>query len=182
MDLIRAVFTQTDLAQLPEDGKRYEIREGDLAASPSPNRKHQLAVWNLVNFFTQVQKAGWGRGYAAPFDVVFDEYNVTVPDVLFIRKDRLSIVTDANVQGAPDLVVEVLSPSTRARDLGVKVHLYARFRVPEYWVVDPEEASVTVYRLTEEGYQVEGPFHGADEVHTPLFPDTLLTVAQLFQD
>ncbi len=182
MDVIRPVLTVTDLAQLPDDGKRYEILEGDLAVSPSPSRKHQLVVWNLVNFFTQVQHAGWGRGYAAPFDVVFDEYTVTEPDVLFIRQERLSIVTDANVQGAPDLVIEVLSPSTRARDLGVKTHLYAQFHVSEYWVIDPDEATLTIYRLTDEGYQITGPFHGTDQVSTPLFPTVFLPVAQLFRE
>lgn len=182
MDVIRPVFTYTDLTQLPEDGKRYELLEGDLAVSPSPNQKHQRCVWRVVSLFQRMERAGYGQGYAAPFDVVFDEYNVTEPDVLFIRTERLTIVTDANVQGAPDLVVEVLSPSTRARDLGVKVHLYARFQVPEYWVVDPDEATMTIYRLTKGGYQVEGPFHGAEQVHTPLFPATFLTVAHLFQD
>ncbi len=182
MDVIRPVFTEADLAQLPDDGKRYEILEGDLAVSPSPNRKHQRAVLRLTNFLQKQEDAGYGEVYPAPFDVVFDEYNVTEPDVLFIRTERLTIVTDANVQGAPDLVVEVLSPSTRTRDLGVKVHLYARFQVPEYWVVDPDELTLTIYRLAKAGYQVDGPFHGADQVHTPLFPATLLTVAHLFRD
>ncbi len=182
MDVIRPVFTEADLGQLPDDGKRYEILEGDLAVSPSPNRKHQRAVLRLTNFLQKMEDAGYGEVYPAPFDIVFDEYNVTEPDVLFIRTNRLSIVTDANVQGAPDLVVEVLSPSTRARDLGVKAHLYARFQVPEYWVVDPDDATLTIYQLTKDGYQVEGPFHGADQVHTPLFPTASLTVSNLFRD
>ena len=123
---------RSGFGQLPDDGKGYEILEGDLAVSPPPNRKHQRPALHLTNFLQKMEDAGYGEVYPAPFDVVFDECNVMEPDVLFIRIDRLSIVTDANVQGAPDLVVEVLSPGTRARDLGVKVHLNARFHVPEY--------------------------------------------------
>ncbi|MCL4521988.1 MAG: Uma2 family endonuclease [Firmicutes bacterium] len=181
MDVIRPIFTYTDLTQLPEDGKRYEILEGDLAVSPSPNQKHQRCVWRIVSFFQLMEQAGYGQGYAAPFDVVFDEHNVTEPDVLFIRTERLSIVTEANVQGAPDLVVEVLSPSTRARDLGVKVHLYARFHVQEYWVADPDAETLTVYRLGADGYQQVGPLHDFNPVQSSLFPKSTLVVAELFR-
>ena len=181
MDLIRPIFTVGDLAQLPDDGKRYEILEGDLAVSPSPNRKHQLAVQAAFLFLTHLKEQGMGQGFVAPFDVVFDEYNVAEPDVLFVRADRLAIITDANVQGAPDLIIEVLSPSSRDRDLGVKAHLYARFRVPEYWVVDPEQETLTIYHLIDDGYRRAGPFRPEEQVHSVLFPSITLNVADLFR-
>ena len=181
MDIIRPTFTATDLAQLPDDGKRYEILEGDLAVSPSPNRKHQNVIRYLSAFFIRVESHGYGRWYPAPFDVVFDTHNVTEPDLLFVRTERLHIITEANVQGSPDLVVEVLSPSTRERDLGVKVHLYARFGVPEYWIVDPEVETLIIYHLTSDGYEVAGPFHCGETIHSNLFPNVSLDVADLFR-
>ncbi len=100
---------------------------------------------------------------------------------LFIRQDRLDIVTDTNVQGAPDLVVEVLSPSTQNRDLNVKARLYARFGIPEFWIIDPDAETLTVYRLTAEGYQVIGTFQTEDSVVNPLFPDLPLSIAEIFR-
>lgn len=180
MDVIRPIFTVADLAQVPDDGKRYEILEGDLAVSPSPSRKHQNVIRTLSAFFIRAESQGYGRWYPAPFDVVFDDHNVTEPDLLFVRTDHLHIIQEANIQGAPDLVVEVLSPSTRARDLGVKAHLYARFGVPEYWVVDPEVETLAVYHLTPDGYEVTGPFRQGETVSSPLFPDVPLAVADVF--
>ncbi len=181
MDVIRPILTVDALAQLPDDGKRYEILGGDLAVSLSPKPKHQSIIRQLSEFCVNVQLRGLGTWYPSPLDVILNEYNVVQPDVLFIRADRLHIVTDANVQGAPDLVVEVLSAGTRERDLGVKAHLYARFQVPEYWVVDPEEETVTVYRLTEDGYHIVGSFRSGDMVDSPLFPDIPLVVADVFR-
>ena len=180
MDIIRPTFTATDLAQLPDDGKRYEVLEGDLAVSPSPNRKHQRVVHHLHTWFTAREEAQDGQVYVAPFDVVLDDSNVTEPDLLFILTEHLHIIKEANVQGAPDLIVEVLSPSTRERDLGVKAHLYARFGVPEYWVVDPDVETLTVYHLTPDGYEVAGPFRSGETIHSTLFPNTPLNVADVF--
>ena len=181
MDIIRPVFTATDLAQLPDDGKRYEVLEGDLAVSPSPNRKHQRVVQATYRWLFALEQTHYGQAYVAPFDVVFDTHNVTEPDLLFVRASRLPIITEANVQGSPDLVVEVLSPSTRERDLGVKAHLYARFGVPEYWVVDPDVETLTVYHLTSDGYEVAGPFHCGETIHSNLFPNVPMDVANLFR-
>ena len=181
VDVIRPIFTVDDLAQLPDDGKRYEILRGDLAVSPSPNRKHQRLVQAVYRWLYERERQEGGQAFVAPFDVIFDEYNVTEPDVLFVRAERLHIVTEAHVQGAPDLVVEVLSPSTRSRDLGVKAHLYARFHVSEYWAVDPDMNTLTIYRLTTDGYQVTGPFRVDEVVQSPLFPETALAIADLFR-
>lgn len=181
MDIIRPILSVEDLAQLPDDGKRYEILEGDLAVSPSPNRKHQNAIRRLSSFFIQAESQSHGEWYPAPFDVVLDKHNVVEPDLLFIRQDRLDIITDANVQGVPDLVVEVLSPSTQDRDLGVKAHVYARFQIPEYWLVDPDAETLTIYRLAAEGYQLIGTFRIGDSVVSPLFPDLPLSVADIFR-
>ena len=180
MDIIRPVFSADDLAQMPDDGKRYEVLEGDLAVSPSPHRNHQRLVLNCVEFFRQLEHDHLGEVYTAPFDVILDHHNVVEPDVLFVCQEHLDIVTDANIQGPPDVVVEVLSPSTRDRDLGVKIHLYARFGVREYWTADPDNQSLTLYRLTADGYQPWGPYTRHEAVTSPLFPDHPLSVAALF--
>ncbi len=181
MDVIRPIFTAADLPQFPNDGKRYEILEGDLAVSPSPSWKHQRIVHYVHTWLTKREAAGLGQVAVAPLDVTLDEYNVTEPDLLFIRTDHLDLVAETGVQGAPDLVVEVLSASTRERDLGIKAHLYARFGVPEYWIVDPEVETLAIYHLIPDGYEVAGPFRRSETIHSALFPGVPLVVADLFR-
>jgi Uma2 family endonuclease len=148
MTIVQPRLTATDLQDLPDDGKRYELLEGELAVSPAPTRKHQKVAWRVVTFLDRAEAAGFGVGYAAPFEVYFDEYDAAQPDVLFVRADRLDIVREDRIEGAPDLVVEILSPSTRRRDLRVKLHLYARFGVPFYWIIDADATTVQPYSLT----------------------------------
>jgi Uma2 family endonuclease len=180
MALIKPVFSYEHLAQMPDDGKRYEILEGDLIVSPSPNRKHQRIVGRLFNFLSRAEQAGYGEAYVAPFDVVFDPHNAPQPDVFFVSRDRLAIVTDDNVQGAPDLIVEVLSKSTRERDLGAKLRLYARHGVRFYWVVDPDAETLQPYTLQEEGYREEPALRAGATLVCPLFPGVELAVAEVF--
>ncbi len=181
MDIIRPIFSAEDLAQMPDDGKRYEVLEGDLAVSPSPNPQHQRIVLRCASFFQTLEQLGLGQVFTAPLDVVFDHHNVVEPDVLFVCQEHLNIVTDVNIQGPPDVAVEILSPGTRERDLTVKVRLYARFGVPEYWIVDPDNQTLTVYRLTADGYQPWGPYFPHETVTSPLFPDYPLSVTALFR-
>ena len=180
MDVIRPALSVADLAQLPDDGKRYEILEGALVVSPSPRPKHQRIVLNCVEFLRVAERRGYGQVYVAPLDVVLDDLNVTEPDVLFVRSERLEIVRESNVQGAPDLIIEVLSPSTRERDRGLKAHLYAQYGVFEYWIADPDTETLSVYRLTPEGFVRSGPYHAGDTVTSPLFADVPLAVTDLF--
>jgi Uma2 family endonuclease len=112
----------------------------------------------------RLEGAGKGEVYPAPFDVVFDRHTVFEPDVLFIRAERLGIVTERNVSGAPDLVVEVLSESTREVDLGRKLHAYGRHGVGEYWVVDPDANTVEVFRREGEDFVDRGACRVGDEL------------------
>lgn len=180
MVTIAPLLTYDDLAQLPDDGKRYELLEGELVVSPAPMRRHQRAVMELVLFLARARDAGYGDVYIAPFDVAFDPHNVTEPDLLFVRRERLDIITDTKVQGAPDLVVEVLSPSTADRDLRAKRQVYAKFRVPYYWIVDPEARTVQVLTLEPAGYRPEPLLSGSAVLGCPLFPDVTVPVASLF--
>ena len=180
MGVIRPVFTRADLEVMPEDGRRYEVLEGDLAVSPAPKRRHQRTVSRLDLLFARAEAAGYGEGYVAPFDVCFDESNVVEPDGLFVCRGRLTIVTEDDVQGAPDLIAEVLSPSTRARDLGAKLRTYARFGVRFYWVLDPDAGTVRVFTLGPEGYAEAPPLGRGDLLTCPLFPGIEVPVADLF--
>src|SRR5712692_233365 len=147
--IVAPKLTYEDLRRLPEDGKRYELIDGEVYMTPSPSTKHQAVVGNLYAALRQlVVERDLGKVFLAPFDVVFGERTAVQPDLLFIRKERLSILTDLNVQGAPDLVIEVLSPSTAAFDRETKLQVYARAGVPELWYVDPKEEIVEVLNLS----------------------------------
>ena len=119
-------LTYEDYCRLPSDGKRYEIIDGELFVTPSPFRPHQRAVTRLTSHLsTFVEENGLGEVFVAPFDVVFSRFDVVEPDLLYVSKGRLSVLTEKNVQGAPDLVVEVLSPSTAETDRTIKLKLFA---------------------------------------------------------
>jgi Uma2 family endonuclease len=180
MALRKPLFSVDDLAHTPNDGKRYEIMDGELIVSPAPTTDHQGVSLSLTNLLFRAQEAGYGRAFSAPTDVVFGRHRATQPDLLFIRRERLHIITPASIQGAPDLIVEILSPSSRADDFGWKMTLYAREGVPYYWVVDPTARTVQPYRLGEDGYVAEPLLRAGDTLACPLFPGITAEVARLF--
>ena len=180
MATVKPLLTYDDLAELPDDGKRYELLEGELIVSPAPTPKHQRAVGHTLRFLGRAEDAGHGQVYVAPLYVVFDQDHVTEPDVLFIRTERLHIVGEADIRGAPDVVVEVLSPSTRRRDLRAKLQIYARFRVPYYWIVDPDVETAQVYELGDDGYSDSVTLRAGQHLDCPLFPGITVDAGQLF--
>jgi Uma2 family endonuclease len=174
-------FNYHDYLQLPED-KRYEILDGELCVVPAPNVKHQRVSRNLEMALHQFLKASeLGEVFNAPFDVVLSEENIVQPDILFIRKEHYRIICEANVRGTPDLVVEILSKGTRAKDTGMKKKTYARFGVQEYWIVDPESETVEVLLWNESGYVSAGICGKSGRLSSPLFPDLNLPLSEIFQ-
>lgn len=148
-------YNYQDYLQLPED-KRYEIIDGDLFMVPSPNESHQRISANIFNTLSNyVRQKKLGIVYFAPFDVLFSEEDIVQPDIVFISNENKKIITKDNIKGAPDLIVEVLSPSTSKRDIGIKKKLYARHGVREYWIVDPELETVEVFLLRGEEFEVK---------------------------
>ena len=118
---------------------------------------------------------------AAPFDIVFDEYDVVQPDVVFFRAERLHLLRlDAVTRAAPDIAVEVLSPSTASVDRGRKMGMFARYGVPEYWIVDPVRLEIEVHALENGGYRRAQVATGVDTVRSVLLPDLTFEVAGLF--
>lgn len=176
-------LTYDDLAAMPDDGKRYELVEGGLVELTSPLRVHQELVrllFRLLDRFLDrfVEAGRLGRVYVAPVDVVLSPDNVLQPDLLFIAQDRLHIFNRAYVEEPPDLVVEILSPSTGARDRTIKAELYARFGVREYWMVDPETRGLTILVLGAAGY-APSPMAG-DVVRSTVLPGLAVNVRDLF--
>ncbi|MQA89403.1 MAG: hypothetical protein GEU90_04090 [Gemmatimonas sp.] len=141
-------WTYSEFARLPDDGKRYEVIAGELYVSPSPRTLHQLISSRLSRALGGfVEKHGLGWVLAAPVDVLFAEGNYMVPDLVFVPRERVGIVSDRGIEAAPDLIVEIVSPSSARVDRGPKLQQYMRFGVPLYWVVDPDAGHVEVHQL-----------------------------------
>ena len=179
-------LTYDDFVLFPDDGRRHELIDGEHFVTPSPHRRHQVISRNLFRALDAwVRERSLGEVFYAPFDVVFDPHDVVQPDLLFISGARAAILTDANVAGAPDLVVEVLSPSGRRQDEVLKRDLYERGGVAEYWLVDPEAEAVKVFRRAGEG-GFDRPelltLHSGDTLTTPLLPGLELPLAEVFAD
>ena len=178
----RGNFTYEDLRYTPDDGKRYEVLEGDLIVSPSPKVKHQRIVHKLAMLLGRVEAARLGVALLARMDVVLSEGDVVEPDLLFIATDRLGIVTEDNVQGAPDLVVEIISEGTRKRDVITKRHIYERYGVCFYWLVDPEEETVRVFELKDGAYGEPVTLKAGHQLGCALFPGITQDVGKLFSE
>jgi Uma2 family endonuclease len=151
-------LTYDDLQRMREaSNDRFELIEGELFVTPSPTPLHQFVSGRLQFLIKQrVLKLGYGLVFSAPLDVRLAQDTIVQPDLIFILPDRRPTVTAARVEGPPSLAVEILSPSTRAADRTTKRDVYARYGVPEYWLVDLEARTVTVCCDPDEGrYRVE---------------------------
>src|SRR3972149_5988561 len=133
----RALLTYSDYAALPDDGRRYELHHGELSVTPAPGTRHQEAIVNLIGLLLQyVKSRGLGKVFVAPTDCILSNVTVVQPAVLYIAADRLAIISERGIEGAPTLGVEVLSPSPARLNRGRKTQLYAEHGVPYYWIVD----------------------------------------------
>ncbi|MCL0065651.1 Uma2 family endonuclease [Dehalococcoidia bacterium] len=176
----RIKFTYGDYLQLPED-KRYELIEGEFFMVPSPSYQHQSISKELFRALDNyVRSRSLGEVIYAPLDVVLSEENVLQPDILFVSRERLDIITERNIQGAPDLVVEILSPATAQRDKELKQKLYARFGVREYWLADPSARPIEVLSLAEAGFESVGLYHEGTILVSPLLMGLSIEVRGIF--
>ncbi|MCP9448452.1 MAG: Uma2 family endonuclease [Nitrospira sp.] len=176
-------LTYEDYILFPDDGRRHELIQGDHFMTPAPNTKHQRILGHLhVALYAYLRQHNLGQVYIAPYDVVLSDEDVVQPDLLFISTARLSIVTDTNVRGAPDLIVEILSEATRKKDEITKRKLYERYGVQEYWLADPELETVKILRLSGAHYvrAAELVKEAHDVLTTPLLPGFSLPLAEIF--
>jgi len=175
-------WTYEEYVNLPDDLNRYEIIGGELYVAPSPGRGHQtvsmlLSAWLLP----PILRRHAGVILSAPFDVVLADDDVVQPDLLFVSRERLSIVEERCVRGAPDLVIEVLSPSTSAIDRGRKRETYAQYGVRYYWLFDPGRRTVEAYELVAGEYRLIVQAQGDAVFAAPPFPDIEIPLAQIWE-
>lgn len=176
----RIKFTYEDYRNTPED-KRYELHDGELILAAAPRMSHQRLQSNLGLHIGPIAKAeAIGEVFFSSTEVYFTETDIVQPDLLFISKERSHIITKDNVQGAPDLVIEILSPSTAHIDRGFKRALYARHRVPEYWICGPDSETIKVLVLGEDRYQVFGTFGEGDTFTSPTVPSFTVSIDEVF--
>ena len=173
-------LTYEDYAKTPDD-ERWELIDGELFRMLSPNIAHQRTSGRLFSrMFPFVEDRNLGEVFAAPTDVVLSDTDTVEPDLLFISRERMGIVTRLNVQGAPDLVVEIHSPATAQRDLTAKRELYARHGVKEYWPINPDTRTVTVLLLRDGDYVEAGVYREGDTVTSPTLEGFSFRVEEIF--
>ncbi len=175
-------ITVHDFRELPEGPPYYQLIEGDLYMSPTPNFFHQSIVMNIAFILRRyLEKNPIGKVVISPSDVELSDLNVYVPDVYYVSNERKHIFTKQGAAGAPDLVVEVLSPGTAKYDKGVKRQVYARTGVKELWLVAPEANEVSVYRLEESASEPVGVYGTRQKFTSPLFPRLVIHVSKIFE-
>ena len=179
-------LTYDDFVLFPDDGKRHELIDGEHYVTAAPNTKHQQVSMDLTFLLRSwLEDHPVGRLFAAPYDIVLSQFDVVEPDLIYLSNERAAeIMTTLHLRGAPELVVEIGSPSTRQRDETIKRHLYAKTGVSEYWFVDPELDIVRVYR--REGEQFARPQElsreAGDTLHTPLLAGLALSLDRIFRE
>lgn len=168
-------------AELPEDGQRYEVLDGALELMSGPSLVHQMLGAKLTYLTTQ----SCGSDYfilTAPLDVILSPRNVTQPDVIFIHRSRTGIMTMRGIEGAPDLVVEVLSPGSRQRDKVRKLDIYGKHGVQEYWILDPDARTLERYEQEGDRLTLTELFEGEDRVVSDKLPCISFALSELFAE
>ena len=175
-------LTVRDYMSIPDgDDRRFELTDGELILAPSPVPQHQDIVLNLARILADyVGTQALGKVMIAPMDVVLSDYDVFQPDILFISRDRLHIIGERNIQGAPDLVIEILSPSTEGRDRGIKLEQYLRYGVREYWIVDSQDKTLEILRAGNTSFETVRVYSEGTTAASPILDGIQVEVDRLF--
>ncbi len=180
-EIVKVVLTYEDYCRLPNDGRRYEILDGEIAVTPAPSPRHQEVVVNLLRILDDhVRSRRLGKVYVAPIDVILAPTSVVQPDLVHMSAERLSLVTSRGIEGPPDLAVEVLSPTTSAQDRGSKLQLYARYGIRHCWLVDPESRRLEAYELAGTAYRLVVELSETAEFAPALFPALRISLDSLW--
>ena len=177
------LWTYEDYVRLPRDGKRHEIIRGIHYNHPSPATKHQLISSNIAGImYVFVKENKLGFWFNAPYDVVLDKYNVVQPDHVFVSKENEKVITEKNIKGVPDLIVEITSPNDPDYDKKTKFKLYERFKVPHYWIFDSEEDKIYEYVLDKRKgkYKLRKVWEKGEIFNPALFPKLKVKVNDFF--
>lgn len=173
-------WTYADLQTLPDDNRRFEIIEGLLYAMTGPTASHVTALVNLIELLIPLLKASAGRWYPAPFDLFVPGADPVQPDLQVLLPRCRATVTGRGIEGPPDLVVEILSPTTRGHDGLTKRALYARAGVREYWIVDPEVRTILVLVLQGDAFHEHHTAASGDVVRSSLLPTVRFPAGAVF--
>jgi Uma2 family endonuclease len=177
----RTLLTYADYAAIPDDGRRYELHDGSLVMTPAPGTDHQGVLRDLLGILDRhVTSHGLGIVFPSPVDCILSDTTVVQPDIVFVATDRAAIVTERAIEGSPSLVVEIVSASSRATDRTTKAALYARHRVPHYWIVDPREGTIEVFALAKGIYALAARLEPSGSRALPPFEGLTLEAAALF--
>jgi len=174
-------YTYNDYLKIPDD-LRYQLIEGQLIMmTPAPTTVHQK-ILREIGFILKKYTSEHNNGeiFYAPCDVVLDNENVLQPDIIFISKEKIHLITKKNIQGAPDLVIEIISENTAYYDMIQKKQLYAKFGIIEYWIVIPEECSIELYTLIESRYELRTKYQKNDNLTSTFFPSLEIPLHQIF--
>jgi Uma2 family endonuclease len=179
----KKVYTYEDYLKLPDDGNRYEILNGELIMTAAPYIPHQRICGKLfielTNFIT---KNNIGEVFIAPCDVFFDEKNVYQPDIIFISSENKNIIIEANIKGSPDLLIEIISPSTAYYDLFEKKEIYEKFGVKEYWIIDPQKHWIEIYTLKQNKYSLFSRIEKKGKIKSSLLKKLDIDASKLFKE
>jgi Uma2 family endonuclease len=174
-------WTYEDYTRLPDNGMRYEVIQGELYMSPAPSPKHQRIIAALYGYLWEYLKnQPVGEAFFAPIDVKLPNLATPVqPDLLFIANEQLSIVKEKFIEGVPDLVVEVISPTSATHDRTTKFSIYAMAGVREYWIVDPDARTIEINVLRGQAYAPLGNFGPEDQTRSEVLTDFSVQVGEV---
>ncbi len=175
-------WTYDDLFTLPDDGRRYEIIEGELYEMPSPSIIHASVIARIITLLVPIVGRIGGQWFTAPLAVFFPGADPVQPDILVILPNWTGDLRHRGVEGAPDLVIEVLSPSNRGHDLLTKRSLYARAGVREYWIADPEARTLEIFALDRDAFHLAVAASGSESPASPLLGPLPVAAEALFPE
>ncbi len=179
------ILTVADLDLMPDDDNRYELFEGEIFVSRAPGLPHQRILANLLILLElHLKEHKVARVWLNP-GVIFDNFNAAIPDIVFVSNEHVqAIASGEKVTGAPDLVIEIVSPGVEneRRDRIVKRQAYSKFGVLEYWVVDRYQQTIEVYRLEQSQLMLVTTLANSDQLTTPLLPAFTCLVSQVFEE
>lgn len=180
---VEVELTYEDYAAMPDDGRRYQLIEGEIEVTPAPSSPHQRVSRNIELILGQhVKKRKLGATYYAPFDAILSKNTVVQPDILFVSRERLKLVSERGIEGGPDLIVEILSPKTRRVDRVSKMRVYAKAGVREYWLVDPRIKTAEVFSLEKGKWTLVAALTEEETLRSPLLPDLEIPLAEIFAE
>ncbi len=167
----RVILSYEDYLSMPDDRNRYEILEGELAVTPSPTSMHQLVSRNLAFILhCHIKQYRLGDILYAPMDVILSDISIVQPDLIYITREHLHLITTRGIEGTPDMVIEIISPASKRLDRVGKLQIYAKYGIAWYWLIDPLEKTLEIYMLNHESYSLHGTYSQNDTVKPLLFP------------